>query len=353
MIGSVSTFASTCFECRPLPVLVALMSIALTIAGCQAPSASQDDRGSGYRVVATVGMVADIVGQVAGDRARVSGLMGEGVDPHLYKPTASDVGSLETADVIFYCGLLLEGKMQDVLLKVARGGKPVYAVTERIDEAFLLEPEGMEGHPDPHVWMDVEGWMKAVEAVTAALSEYDPDGADAYRANAAAYLSELRQLDTYVHEVIGSIPDRQRVLVTAHDAFNYFGRAYDIEVRGIQGLSTESEAGVRDINELVAYLVERDIGAVFVETSVGQKNVEALIEGAASRGHEVTIGGSLFSDAMGQGGTWQGTYLGMIDHNATTIARSLGGSPPEGGFRQWREAREDAPTTTDGEGQSE
>jgi manganese/zinc/iron transport system substrate-binding protein len=290
-------------------------------------------RSAPYKAVATVGMVADIVRAVAGERADVTAIIGEGVDPHLYKPTRGDVALLLQADIVFYSGLMLEGKMADTFVKVARSGKPVHAVTELIDEAFLLEPPEMQGHFDPHVWMDVSAWSRCVDAVAKALAVHDPAGAEAYAANAARYVAELDQLHAYARQAIASIPEQKRVLITAHDAFNYFGRAYGIDVRGIQGLSTESEAGLEDINRLVGLLVDRDIDAVFVETSVADKNVRALVEGAQSRGKEVRIGGSLFSDAMGAPGTYEGTYMGMIDHNVTVITRALGGDAPEGGFQ--------------------
>jgi manganese/zinc/iron transport system substrate-binding protein len=282
-------------------------------------------------ITTTTGMVTDIVRQVAGDRAEVVGIIGEGVDPHLYKPTRGDVARLMEADVVFYSGLLLEGKMTDTLIQVSNR-KPVFAVTEQVDESYLLEPEGFAGHFDPHLWMDAQGWIQAVEAVARALSEVDPKNADYYRDNADRYLAELEELDAYVERIVGSIPRGSRVLVTAHDAFNYFGRAYGIEVVGIQGISTESEAGLDDINQLVDLLVDKQVVAVFVETSVADKNVRALLEGARARGHDVTIGGELYSDAMGPPGTYEGTYIGMIDHNATVIARALGGDAPERGM---------------------
>jgi manganese/zinc/iron transport system substrate-binding protein len=278
-------------------------------------------------------MVGDIVREVAGDKAEVSGLIGSGVDPHLYRPTRHDVVALMGADVIFYSGLMLEGKMADTLEKVRKGGKPVFAVTELLDEQYLLYPAGAHGQPDPHVWMDVSAWSRAIEAVARSLSEYDKANASTYRANAGALTARLEELDAYVRQVTESIPERQRILLTAHDAFNYFGRAYGLDVRGIQGLSTESEAGLDDINRLVDVIVTNEIRAVFVETSVADRNVRALIEGAQARGHEVKIGGSLFSDAMGPPGTYEGTYVGMIDHNATTIARALGGTAPEKGMQ--------------------
>ncbi len=281
----------------------------------------------GYKVVCTVGMITDIVRNVAGDYAQVEGIIGEGVDPHLYKPTRSDVVQLSNADVVFYNGLLLEGKMTEILEGVAKTGKPVRAVTEAIlDESdYLLQKDDGSAHTDPHVWMDVGGWLRAVPVVLETLVAYDPAHAAIYQANAAAYSARLEALNRYAQTALATIPENQRVLVTAHDAFNYLGRAYGIEVRGIQGVSTESEAGVRDLEDLVNFIVERQIPAVFVETSVADKNVRALVEGSKSRGHDVVIGGSLYSDAMGQTGTYEGTYIGMIDHNVTTITNALGG----------------------------
>jgi len=286
-----------------------------------------------YDVAATVGMITDIVKNVAGSKAQVEGIIGEGVDPHLYKPVRNDVVTLRQADIIFYNGLMLEGKMTDVLVRVARMGKPVYAVTEKILEQGDYVITDAASHFDPHVWMDVQGWQKAAEVVAEALCEYDPANKEYYQKNAQAYLAQLKELDAYAKEVLGSIPANQRVLVTAHDAFSYFGRAYGLEVRGIQGLSTESEAGVRDIENLISYLVDNNIPAVFVETSVSDKNVRALVEGTNAQGHDVKIGGVLYSDAMGQTGTYEGTYIGMIDHNVTTIARALGGNAPSSGMQ--------------------
>lgn len=289
-----------------------------------------------FHVVATTGMIADVARTIAGDRADVTALLGEGVDPHLYKLTRSDVALLMRADIVFYNGLLLEGKMTDALVRVATAGKPVHAVTELIDESYLLEPAGFAGQYDPHVWMDVGAWMRAAEVMRDRLAAFDPAGAAGYARNAGDYLARLHELDAYARAVLGSIPSRARVLVTAHDAFNYLGRAYGMEVRGIQGISTESEAGLREIEGLVSLLVERDIAAVFTETSVSERNVRALVEGAAARGRTVVIGGKLYSDAMGAAGTYEGTYIGMIDHNVTTIAQALGGQPPAGGFQARR-----------------
>ena len=314
--------------------IAALLMVALT-AGCRpstdaAPDATGDD--APFDVVCTVGMVADVVRAVAGDRANVTNIIGEGVDPHLYAPTRADVGRLQAADVVFYAGLLLEGRMTDVLVKIARGGKPVFAVTERVDESYLLSPAALAGHHDPHVWMDVAGWSMAVGVIADALVEVDPAHAVEYRERAEAYALRLASLDDYVRSSIASIPEDHRVLVTAHDAFSYFGRAYGIDVLGIQGISTESEAGLDHINALVDRIVRDRVPAVFVESSVADKYVRELIEGARSRDHAVTIGGTLFSDAMGPPGTYTGTYIGMLDHNATVISRALGGTAPAGGF---------------------
>jgi manganese/zinc/iron transport system substrate-binding protein len=286
-----------------------------------------------YRIVTTVAMVTDIAANVAGDKATVQGLMGEGVDPHLYKPTRNDIAAMMQADVVMYVGLMLEGKLGDTFVKVARSGKPVYAVSEQIDEQHLLELDDASGHYDPHVWMDPLAWAQCVEAAAKSLSEFDPQHSQLYESNAQRYVGALHELHDYAQKAIETVPARSRVLITAHDAFSYFGRAYGFEVRGIQGLSTESEAGVQDIQRLVDLIVERHIRAVFVETSVPEKSVRALIEGARARGKGVTIGGSLFSDAMGRPGTYEGTYIGMMDHNITTIVRALGGEAPAGGMQ--------------------
>lgn len=282
--------------------------------------------------VATVGMVADVVRNVGGEHVRVTQIMGSGVDPHLYKATRDDVQTIMSADIVFYSGLMLEGKMSDTLVKVARN-KPVYAVTERIDSETLLEPAEREGHYDPHVWMDVSAWSGAVQAVAEALADFDPEHAAEYRSRAESYRGELAALHDYGLRSIASIPQESRVLITSHDAFNYFGRAYGLEVRGVQGISTESEAGLQRINGLVDLLVARNVRAVFVESSVPRKNIEALIEGARAQNHDVRIGGQLYSDAMGEPGTYEGTYIGMLDHNITRVTRALGGEAPVGGMQ--------------------
>jgi manganese/zinc/iron transport system substrate-binding protein len=283
-------------------------------------------------IVATTAMVADLVKNIARDNAQVRTLMGEGVDPHLYKPTRSDIAALMQADIVFYNGLLLEGKMTDALLRIASSGKKVHAVTEILDKSFLLEPEGLSGHYDPHVWMDPTAWAKAVEVIEMKLSEFRPDMQPSFKEGLKLYSEKLEALHQYAVESLGSIPPESRILVTAHDAFSYFGRQYGIKVMGIQGLSTDSEAGVKDIERIVDTLVKEKIASVFIESTIPDRSVQALIEGARSKGHSVKIGGELFSDAMGKPNTYEGTYIGMLDHNITYVARGLGGKAPERGM---------------------
>lgn len=283
-----------------------------------------------YVITTTVGMVNDIVQNVAGDKAKATALMGAGVDPHLYKPTRDDVSAMIRADVVFCSGLMLEGKMADSLVKIGRS-KPVFVITEIIDEKFLIESEDMKGHADPHVWMDPSAWAKATEAAAKSLSKFDPSNAAFYKKNADAYVAKCLELHAYGKKVLATVPEKSRVLISSHDAFHYFGRAFGLKVMGVQGLSTESESGLRQINSLVDFIVANKVKAVFVESSVSPKNIEALVGGVKARGKELKIGGELFSDAMGESGTYEGTYLGMLDHNITLVARALGGEAPEKG----------------------
>jgi manganese/zinc/iron transport system substrate-binding protein len=272
------------------------------------------------QVVCTTGMVADLAKHVGGQHVAVRALMGEGVDPHLYKASPADVRELHRADIIFYSGLHLEGKLAELLERMSRR-KPTVAVAERIAPEKLLVDE--HGARDPHVWFDVSLWSEAASAVGEALAALDPPHAADYQAQQRAYQARLAALHEEVRQRLAQIPAERRVLVTAHDAFRYFGRAYEIEVRAIQGISTDSEASVRQVSELVDFLTRRRIKAVFVETSVSDQNIRALLEGCRARGHEVVIGGSLFSDAMGKEGTPEGTYEGMIRHNVETIVAAL------------------------------
>jgi manganese/zinc/iron transport system substrate-binding protein len=283
-------------------------------------------------IVTTTGMVTDIVRHVAGSHGQVTSIMNSGVDPHLFKPSRGHIKQLHDADIVFFSGLMLEGRMSETFTQLERTGKPVFAVTESLDKAYLRSPPDFAGHYDPHVWMDVRAWSQCVVHVAESLAKVDPPHADEYRANAKSYCEELDRLDEYVRNAIESIPETQRTLVTAHDAFEYFSRAYGIQVKSVQGVTTESEAGVRDVNRLVDFLVERKLPAIFVESSVNSKNIQAVIEGAESRGVTIQIGGELFSDAMGAEGSYEGTYIGMIDHNATLIAKGLGGKVPDRGL---------------------
>ncbi|MEL6337071.1 MAG: zinc ABC transporter substrate-binding protein [Pseudomonadota bacterium] len=283
-------------------------------------------------VVTTTGMIADAASQVGGDLVAVEALMGPGIDPHAYRQTRSDIVATAQADLVLWHGLYLEAQMEDFLRDLAEKGRPVVAVGESLPTNLLIGHDDYPDRHDPHVWMNPNLWSRVVLTVRDSLIEAMPAGEETFRANAAAHLAELDALAQYTTQVLSSVPAESRVLLSAHDAFNYFGSAYGFEVTGIQGISTESEAGLQRIAELVDMLVERDIRAVFVESSVSDRNIRALIEGAAARGHEVVIGGELYSDAMGAPGTYEGTYLGMIDHNATVIAAALGGDTPARGM---------------------
>ncbi|MGD9293918.1 MAG: zinc ABC transporter substrate-binding protein [Roseobacter sp.] len=292
---------------------------------------SQRARAAGkIEIVATTGMIADAARTVGGDLVSVKGLMGAGVDPHAYRQTRSDIVAMTKADLVLWHGLYLEAQMESFFEDLARK-KKVIAVTGSLPRDLLLAHEDYEGRFDPHVWMDPTLWSMVVEEVEKSLTEALPEGRGVFAENAARFKEELVALNAYTVDALSQLTPEQRVLLTAHDAFGYFGQAYGFDVMGIQGISTESEAGLNRISALVDVLVERDIRAVFVETSVSDRNIRALIEGAAAEGHEVRIGGSLFSDAMGPENTYEGTYLGMIDHNVTTIARALGAEVPEGG----------------------
>ena len=283
--------------------------------------AAAPDAAAMKNVVVTIAQIGEPLNVIAGGRAHVRTLMGKGVDPHLYRLTRSDVVRLTRADLILYNGLHLEAQMQDMMTRFAHR-KPVVAVAESLIGTGLLRRTGRTR--DPHVWMDPVLWIRVLDAAVGALEGIDPENARFYRRNAIAYFARMKDLDARTRAAVASIPARARALVTMHDAFGYFGRAYGIDVLAIQGVSTESEAGLRKIEELVDALVARRIGAVFVETSVSDRGATALIEGAAARGHTVRVGGALYSDALGNG--LAATYLGMFDHNVGTIVHALGGT---------------------------
>lgn len=300
--------------------ILALMVVA--VIGCSGGSSKASATGK-INVVTTVGMITDVVKNVGGDEVEAVGLMGPGIDPHLYRATAGDVQKLEKANIIFYGGLELEGRMTDIFVKMSGKGTPTYPVTDSIPPAELREPPEFEGKFDPHVWFDVTLWKHAVEAIRDGLIKLRPASKAKFETNATRYLEELDKLHSYVQEQAAKVPKEGRVLITAHDAFGYFGKRYGFEVIGIQGTSTATEAGAGSIRKIAEMIASRKIKAIFVESSVPHATVEALQKAVQSRGWDVKIGGSLFSDAMGQDGTPEGTYVGMVKHNIDTIVGAL------------------------------
>ncbi len=290
-------------------------------AGRRAPDGALERDGP-LRVVTTTGMIGDMASRIAGEHAEVVSLMGPGIDPHLYKASESDVRRLASADLILYNGLHLEGKMGDILVKMARS-RPVVAVTEAVPAEALREPPELQGQYDPHIWFDVRLWASTLAPITDELVELDPEHADIYRANAEAVRAELLEVDAWVATRVAEIPRERRILITAHDAFGYFGDRYDIEVMGIQGISTVAEAGLKDVDRVVDTIVERGVKAIFVESSVPRRAVEAVQAAVRDRGNEVVIGGQLYSDAMGAAGTPEGTYVGMVRANVETLVEAL------------------------------
>ena len=305
---------------RTLASLLLIISIVLV------PSCEQQDKGNKedqVDIVATIGMIADIAQIVGGDHAKVTALMGPGIDPHLYKASAGDVSRLSNADIIFYNGLHLEAKMSEVLENRCRAAPKRSLLRTALIGQCCSHPPEYKGAYDPHVWFDVTLWKKAVGAVRDTLVEVDAKNAEDYQRNSGDYLAKLDKLHQYVQTQAARLAHNQRVLVTAHDAFNYFGKAYGFEVRGLQGISTATEAGAADIQALADFIAQVRIPAMFVETSVSPRNIEAVRAAVKSRGFDVKIGGQLFSDAMGAAGTPEGTYIGMIRHNIDTIVESL------------------------------
>ncbi|KML01513.1 metal ABC transporter solute-binding protein, Zn/Mn family [Rossellomorea marisflavi] len=301
-------------------MVTTVLAFALMMGGC-AQKSGTDESGK-VKVTATIGQIGDAVKQVGGDHVEVQTLMGPGVDPHLYKAKQSDIGKLQEADLIFYSGLHLEGKMLEVLEKVNET-KPAYAISESIPKERLRADEASAAAVDPHVWFDIDLWKIAVAEVRDGLIKEDPTHEEEYRENTEAYFDRLDELKEYAEGEIGSIPEEQRVLVTAHDAFHYFGDAYDMEVMGLQGLSTDAEFGLGDVQGLVEILAEREIKAVFVESSISEKSITAVMEGVRKKGKDIELGGELYSDAMGKEGTETGTYIGMYKHNVDTIVKAL------------------------------
>ncbi|MER1986697.1 MAG: zinc ABC transporter substrate-binding protein [Solibacillus sp.] len=302
--------------------MLGVAALSLVLAACSADEVEKSGAEKEGNVVATTGQIADAVKIISGDKLTVTTLMGPGVDPHLYKATQSDMTKLDNAEVIFYNGLHLEGQLQDIFDQMSKE-KTVFAAAEVLEEAHLLADEEDSALHDPHVWFDVSLWKEVVDHIGDTLVEEYPQYEAEFETNEKAFLEELDDLAAFVDERVAEIPAEQRILVTAHDAFNYFGDSLGFEVSGLQGLSTETEYGVKDVENMVNYLVENNVKAIFVESSVSDKAMTAVIEGAKEKGHDVVIGGELFSDAMGAEGTDEGTYIGMYKHNVNSIIDAL------------------------------
>lgn len=310
---------------RGVGVLSVAALVALVAVGCGGGGGAGAETETVEGVIqatTTTTHVTDMVESIGGDEVEVTALMGPGVDPHLYSPSQRDTAALQGANAIFYSGLFLEGQMEDILTQVEQQ-TPTVQVTSEMPEGQLLESEDYEGQADPHVWFDPELWTTGIDPVVEQLSELKPESAETFEQNGEAYREEAMAADEYVQEQINTVPEAQRVLVTSHDAFRYFGRAYDIEVRGLQGLSTESEAGAGDVQQLADFLVEEDIPAIFPESSVSPRSLRAVQAAAEDQGQNLNVGDELYADAMGDPGTEAGTYAGMLRANADTIAAGL------------------------------
>jgi manganese/zinc/iron transport system substrate-binding protein len=298
---------------------IVLILVAISILGCKD---SSEESGK-LKVVTTTTMITDLVKNIGGDQIEVQGLMGAGVDPHLYKASEGDVTKLYNADIIFYNGLHLEGKLVDVFEKMERQEKRQVPLAEALDKNELIGSDYFASSFDPHVWFDISYFKQFALGVSNALSEEDPENAAYYKENTKNYIAELSKLESETLATIAALPEEKRILVTAHDAFNYFGKAYGFNVVGLQGLSTATEAGVQDVQRLSDFIIENEVKAIFVESSVPRRTIEALQQAVLAKGHEVVIGGSLYSDALGNSGTVEGTYLGMFRYNVNTIVEAL------------------------------
>lgn len=294
--------------------------ILLLIVGCGKKVKKENGK---LNVVTTTTMITDLVKNIGGDKIEVNGLMGSGVDPHLYKASEGDVSKLFNADVVIYNGLHLEGKLEEVFEKMEHQNKKTIVVSDVIDKKNLISSELFASNYDPHIWFDINNWMKITNYVAEKLSEIDAKNAAFYKESAKAYLDKLTVLNNQIAIKISELPEEKRILVTAHDAFNYFGRQQKFEVVGLQGLSTATEAGVQDVQKLAKFIIENNVKAIFVETSVPKRTIEALQAAVKSKGQEVIIGGTLYSDALGNVGTEEGTYLGMYKANVNTIVDAL------------------------------
>jgi len=300
---------------------ILLILIATTILGCKADR--KKDITTRINVVTTTTMLTDLVKNIGGEAINIQGLMGSGVDPHLYKASEGDVSKLFDADIIFYGGLHLEGKLVDVFEKMERRGKKTVAVAKAIDTKDLIGSNYFASNYDPHIWFNLTFWKSITKYVTNELVKVNPINASLFDANSKKYIKKLEALEADIMNTINTLPAEKRVLVTAHDAFNYFGQAYGFEVVGLQGLSTATEAGVQDVQKLARFIIDKKVKAIFVESSVPKRTIEALQASVQSQGHDVMIGGTLYSDALGDAGTKEGEYIGMFNYNVNTIINAL------------------------------
>ncbi|MFV0571675.1 MAG: metal ABC transporter solute-binding protein, Zn/Mn family [Xanthomarina gelatinilytica] len=274
-------------------------------------------------IVTTTTMITDLVKNIGGEKINLQGLMGSGVDPHSFKASEGDVSKLANADIIFYGGLHLEGKLVEVFEKMSRQNIKTIAVSDALDKTTLIASELFPGNYDPHIWFNIDYWIQITQYVADQLSKTDPENKLFYETNAKNYIEKLEVLKEEVITTIQTLPKEKRILVTAHDAFSYFGKAYDFEVVGLQGLSTATEAGVQDVQKLATFIIDKKVKAIFVESSVPKRTIEALQAAVPSKGHDVSIGGTLYSDALGNAGSREGTYIGMFQYNVNTIVNAL------------------------------
>jgi len=299
--------------------IIFFLAITLIFTACKDKSKANGK----LNIVTTTTMITDLVQNIGGDMVNVQGLMGSGVDPHLYKASEGDVNKLVKADIIFYNGLHLEGKLVEVFEKMGSKTKTPIALADALDKRTLIGSEYFASNFDPHVWFDINYFKQFAEKTATILSERNPENAKTFEANKNTYLTKLEALQTSITQIIATLPKEKRILVTAHDAFNYFGKAYGFEVVGLQGISTATEAGVQDVQKLATFIIEKQIKAIFVESSVPKRTIEALQAAVKSKGHDVKIGGTLYSDALGNAGTAEGTYIGMFEYNVKTIVNAL------------------------------
>jgi manganese/zinc/iron transport system substrate-binding protein len=294
-----------------------LLMITLTFFNCK----NEKKINGKLNVVTSTSMITDLVKNIGGSHINLQGLMGSGVDPHLYKASEGDVSKLANADIIFYNGLHLEGKLVDVFEKMKT--IKTIAISDALDKKSLINSEYFASNYDPHIWFNIDYWIQATQFIVSKLSEAIPEHKQVFEANGTTYINHLEALKLEIQTVIETLPQEKRILVTAHDAFNYFGNSFGFEVVGLQGLSTATEAGVQDVQNLSRFIIEKNVNAIFIESSVPRRTIEALQAAVNSKGHNVTIGGSLYSDALGNSGTTEGTYIGLFKYNVNTIVSAL------------------------------